>query len=164
MAMKKMTGAKKPAAKMKSTGSAKKTTISRGSKSQTQVGNDNQRERYNQQREADLKTIKSNRAYGNSPKASAADKKVYGKSVGGTSASGSGSKVSTAQVKKQNAMKSKVGAKGYYVDKKGSKVYPNANETTTAYNSQRAGGKVGSNTAGKSNPSSRYKTRAPKGS
>ena len=39
-----MTGAKKPAAKMTSTGSAKKTTVSRGSTTKVQVGNDNQRE------------------------------------------------------------------------------------------------------------------------
>lgn len=141
-----------------------KTMKPRGSTTQKQVGDMNQRERYNQQREEDLRVIKSNRAFGNNPKATALEKKIYGKSVGGTSASGSGSKVSTAQVKKQNAMKSKVGKKGYYLDKNGSKVYPGANETTTAYNSQRAGGKVGSRTAGKSNPTARKKLKGPKGS
>lgn len=39
-----MTGAKKPVAKMKSTGSAKKTTVSRGSTTKVQVGNQNQLE------------------------------------------------------------------------------------------------------------------------
>jgi hypothetical protein len=149
MAMKKMTGAKKPVAKMTSTGSAKKTTVSRGSKSQTQVGNDNQRERYNQGRDAERKLVLSNRK--------------YRKDFGGTSASGDGAKVSTAQVKKQNEMKSKVGKKGYYIDKNGTRVYPKANETTTAYNSQRKGGKVGSKNAGKSNPMPRKRYKAPKG-
>lgn len=144
-----MTGAKKPVAKMTSTGSAKKTTVSRGSKSQTQVGNDNQRERYNQGRDAERKLVLSNRK--------------YRKDFGGTSASGDGAKVSTAQVKKQNEMKSKVGKKGYYIDKNGTRVYPKANETTTAYNSQRKGGKVGSKNAGKSNPMPRKRYKAPKG-
>ena len=46
-----MTGAKKPAAKMTSTGSAKKTTVSRGSKTGKQVGDQNQRENYNANRD-----------------------------------------------------------------------------------------------------------------
>jgi hypothetical protein len=47
MAMKKMTGAKKPVAKMTSTGSAKKTTVSRGSNTAKQIGDMNQRESFN---------------------------------------------------------------------------------------------------------------------
>jgi hypothetical protein len=149
MAMKKMAGAKKPVAKTKSTGSAKKTTVPRGSTTQKQVGNDNQRERYNQGRDAERKLVLSNRKYRTD--------------FGGTSASGNGSKVSTAQVKKQNEMKNKVGKKGYYIDKQGNRVYPNANETTVAYNSQRSGGKVGSTNAGKANPMPRKRYKAPKG-
>jgi hypothetical protein len=139
----------KPRAKVAPVKPTAKVTKPRGSKSQTQVGNDNQRERYNQGRDAERKLVLSNRK--------------YRKDFGGTSASGDGAKVSTAQVKKQNEMKSKVGKKGYYVDKNGTRVYPRANETTTAYNSQRKGGKVGSKNAGKSNPMPRKRFKAPKG-
>ena len=148
MAMKKMTGAKKPVAKMTSTGSAKKTTVPRGSTTQKQIGNDNQRERYNQGRDKNTKNQIANRAYGNAPGTSAKDKKAYGKDMGGATASGSGGKVSTAEAKKAKA---KVKGKGY------------GSETVSAYNAQRKGGKVGSNNAGKSNPMPRKRFKAPKG-
>jgi hypothetical protein len=150
MAMKKMTGAKKPVAKMTSTGSAKKTTVSRGSKSQTQVGNDNQRERYNQGRDKNTKIQIANRAYGNAPGTSAKDKKAYGKDMGGATAYGDGGKVSTAEAKKAKANLKKL-KKGY------------GSETVSAYNAQRKGGKVGSKNAGKSNPMPRKRYKAPKG-
>jgi hypothetical protein len=140
----------KPRSKVAPVKPKAKVTKPRGSTTQTQVGNDNQRERYNQDREKNTRLQLSNRAFGNSSKATAAEKKAYGKDMGRPSASGSGGKVTTAEVKKkrQNLKGLK---KGY------------GSETMSAYNSQRAGGKVGSKNAGKSNPMPRKRFKAPKG-
>ena len=61
MAIKKVTGGKKPAAKK---AVQAKVTKSRGSNSATQVGNDNQREGYNAQRDMKQKRSKSGRIIG----------------------------------------------------------------------------------------------------
>jgi hypothetical protein len=62
---------------------------SRGSNTPTQIGDMNQRERYNQDRDNERKIILSNRKHGG----------VYKDSVGGTTASGSGGKLTAADVK-----------------------------------------------------------------
>jgi hypothetical protein len=61
MAMKPM---KKPVAKMTAKTKPKTVTKSRGSKTATQIGNDNQREGYNAQRDVKQKRSKSGRIIG----------------------------------------------------------------------------------------------------
>ena len=61
MAIKKVTGSKKPTMKTKPKAS---TTKSRGSNTATQVGNDNQREGYNAQRDMKQKRSKSGKIIG----------------------------------------------------------------------------------------------------
>ena len=71
-------------------------------------------------------------------------------------------KISKAEASTEKKMAKKVGMNGFYINSKGEKSYPGANEISASRKAQRAGGKVDSRNAGKS-PTGR-KLKGPKGS
>jgi hypothetical protein len=118
MAMKKMTGASKPAAKM-----AAKAKPSRGSKTDKQMGDMNQRESYNAKRDANNKVVAKYAPLKVNTSADKVSKSSTGVKVKGETPRYSMHKEVLAARKKRNE--------------------------------QRAGGKVGVTSAGKSNPKKR---------